>query len=206
MRWPTSAPIIVEHEDADSHYRLTFQSLRTNFLDAVFVDPLADRDGDDLAEQMEFLISIQDPSVQSAPVDGYDGLADPENRELFVEIDASGGDHAMPFNAKQAVASQFYYNAVSPRFDDGYLGGGQVLPYEETFTLDLVASSTYKGDESRFAPEREAYFRYGIFVDTIEGGFNGRADAEGMAGKNFVVSRTTMLGDFSAIVLRSGTP
>lgn len=198
IRWPFDGTLTVEHKGDDFHYRLSFRTLKATFRDPTPTDPLSDRDDDGLAERLEFLVSSQGASVQPTAIDGYDGLADPEGRDLFVEVDASGADHAMSFNAKQMVVSQLYYHGVTTRMDDGYLGGGQILPHEQTFTLNLLESATYKGNPSRFSPERASHYRYGIFVDEIEGGFNGRANRPG---QNFLVSRTTMVGHFSAIVL-----
>jgi hypothetical protein len=127
-------------------------------------------------------------------------LADPERRELFTEIDAVGADHSLRFDAKQMVASQYYFHDISPRFDDGYLGGGQVLPYKEIVTFDDLQTTYYP---THLWAERKKHYRYGLFVDKMEDetlgrGANGRANRPG---KRFIVSRTTLIGQFSPIVM-----
>ena len=140
---------------------------------------------------------------------GYDGLADPEHRELFVEIDAVGADHRLRFNAKQMVASRYFYQGISPRFDDGYLGGGQRLEDKEIVPFSDL-EKVYK--PAHFWQERRGFFRYALFVDKMEDelfgiGVNGRADlyrpnrSPQTPATNLMVSRSTMLGQFSAIVL-----
>ena len=118
-----------EVKSDDYHYRLHFRWFTLFFADPNPTDPNGDSDGDGLTEQLEFKISTQDPSLRPIGVpriEGYDGLADPGQRELFVEIDALGASEALKEDAKIMVASQFYYHGITPRFDDGYLGGGQV--------------------------------------------------------------------------------
>jgi hypothetical protein len=159
-----------------AHYVLTFRWFTVNFRDPNPTEN-ADSDGDGLKEDVEARLSIQDATVQ--PQDaagnlirtaGYDGLADPERRELWVEVDASGSDQALLFDAKQMVASQLAYHGVVPRFDDGYLGGGQILPYVETWTPnDLVAN---RNNDATFSPNRRnlGHFRYAMLVDVLENG------------------------------------
>jgi len=200
VNWPSTLPIVVEHVDDDSHYKMTFESFSVPFSDPTVDDKEGDREGDMLSERLEFLVSHQEATVQAAEVNGYHGLADPMHRELFVEIDTLGGNHGMSYDTKQMVSSQFFYHAISPRIDDGYLDGGEVLPFKETLTLDELRND-YKSDSDIFSPLRRDFYRYGIFVSEIPGGFNGRAEAGGFAGKNFLVSRTTMLGEFSPIAL-----
>jgi hypothetical protein len=211
IRWPSVEPIVVEHQVDDAHYRLSFVSLSSPFLDPSILDADGDVDSDQLSEALEFLISTQDPTVQPTAIEGYDGLADPAQRELFVEIEASGADYALPYDALQAVATRYYYNAVSPRFDafadgeSGYLGGGQLLDHKSPFTLGDL--DDFKSDPDFFAAERTAFYRYGVFADEINcAGVNGCARGPSAAvpnrpGKDFLVSRTIMIAEFSPIVL-----
>ena len=227
VQWPTADPIVIEHQDDDLHYRLTFISLSSPFLDPSILDRNGDIDDDQLGEHLEFLISSQDVSVQPTTNQGYDGLADPSQRELFVEIEGSGAAYALPFDALQAVASRYYYNGVSPRFDalirlvlfdpttqqavydgePGYLGGGQLIDQISSFTLDDLDNFKRKDDPIFFAEERDGYYRYGIFATTIEcaGSFGcARGPSEtrlNAPGKDFLVSKTIMLGELTAIVL-----
>jgi hypothetical protein len=166
----------------------------------------ADVEGDGLSDALEFAIASQDQSTRpagGAPIDGYAGLADPGRQDLFVEIDASGDDHKLSTEAKIRVATRFHINQIAPRFDDGYLGGGQVHPHEEPITLPDLKSK-YKCRPDRFWRERFNHFHYMLTVDRMTdsltdtfGGGNGRADRPGT---DLVISRTTMLGEFSAIV------
>ena len=204
VRWPTIAPIVVNVPKLGGQVRLTFQSiLLTPFLDPSPLSASEDKDGDGLDEGLEFAISTQAASTRPSPIDGYFGLADPGRQDLFVEIDASGSDHTLQAEAKIRVATRFYLNQVAPKFDDGYLGGGQVHPHEEPITLSDLKSK-YKCRADRFWRERFSHFHYMLSVDRMTdtlpdtfGGGNGRADRPGT---DLVISRQTMLGEFSAIV------
>jgi PLAT/LH2 domain len=209
VRWPAAAPIVVEVPKLGGQVRLTLQSIllapfldrRTFMPDGVTVDP--DQDGDGLDDALEFAISAQDASTRPSPMDGYSGLADPGRQDLFVEIDTSGSDHTVQAEAKIRVATRFFLNEIAPKFDDGYLGGGQVHPHEAPITIDDLRSK-YKCHTDRFWRERFSHFHYMLSVDRMTdtlsdtfGGGNGRADRPGA---NLVISRQTMLGEFGAIV------
>lgn len=198
VTWSENSAITEVHQDDDSHYIMTFQSYTTTFLDPSPLDKDGDADEDKLADSLEFMISVQDPRVQPMNIAGYNGLADPESREMFIELDHAGADHRIKFTAKQMVGSQFYYHNVRPRFDDGYLGGGTELPYEEYVTMDELTDNYYN-DSTIFAPERRQFYRYALFVDKIDGWFifatNGLA-----RGKRIVVARQTLTGLFGPIV------
>lgn len=144
---------------------------------------------DGLFESMEFLITTQNQALRPStdnPVDGYDGLADPRQIEIFLEIDHVGTDAKVPHKTVEDMASRFSFEKIKPRFDDGYLGGGgPATPSAEQVTLDDV-SNTYKNDPSNFRCERGNYFHYAAFVDRTKGTFmdltfrgNGRADRPG---------------------------
>jgi hypothetical protein len=167
IEWGETGTFEIVHEEDDAHYILEFRSFTVPFADP---DPgeNADLDNDGLDEAKEFQISVQDPAVQPAVVAGYHGLADPGWRETFVEIDSVGDGNRVPFDAKQMVVSQFQFQSISLRLDDGYLGGGQVHPYEETLTLDKLVNE-YKSDPARFAAQRESFYRYGLFSDRVVG-------------------------------------
>jgi hypothetical protein len=204
VRWPQADPIVVDVPKVGGTIRLTFQSiLLTPFLDPSPLSGAEDEEGDGLSDALEFSISSQDASTRPAPADGYNGLADPGRQDLFIEIDASGDDHKLGAEAKIRVATRFYLNQVIPRFDDGYLGGGQVHPHEEPITLPDLKSK-YKCRTDRFWRERFSHFHYMLAVDRMTdsfsdtfGGGNGRADRPGT---DLVITRVTMIGEFSAIV------
>ena len=225
VRWPSPDPIIVEHENG-GHYRLTFKTITTTFADPTprdnpnavppIVGALGDVDHDMLSERLEAKISAQTVEVNvngqvfKAPVtEGYDGLADPEYRDMFVEIDSSGADYRISPESIQKSASQYFYHGIRPRLDMGYLGGGgQILPYEEDFPSDFRLTSkfgTFKGNPSNFSPARGSFFRYGLSVDTIDGNFfrNGKAACNGRSPpcQDFMIARQIMIADFGAIVL-----
>lgn len=176
LEWNEDGTATHTYESDDAHYVLTFRWFTLNFRDPNPTENV-DGDHDGFKEDVEARLSIQDATVQPQDasgnlirVPGYDGLADPERRELWVEIDASGSDQAFLFDAKQMVASQFAYHGVTPRFDDGYLGGGQILDYVETWTpTDLDAN---RNNDTRFSPHRRSlsHFRYALVVDVLEGG------------------------------------
>lgn len=186
----------------DYEYKLSFRWFTVKFSDPnprINGGADADSDGDGLSDALEFKISTQNNDLRPIDkpiVEGYNGLSDPEHRELFVEIDAAGEDHKMPYDAKFMVATQFYHNGISPRFDDGYLGNenGGILPHKEVVMFSEL--NGYKNNN--LWSERQGFFRYGLFVDNMGSGSNGRADRPGT---KFIVSRTTMVGSFSAIVM-----
>lgn len=165
--WRDEGTSTFTHDDSDSHYILTFRWFTVDFLDPT---PLSNSDDDDdfFNEMTEFLLSVQDPSVQPERAEGFDGLSDPERRELWVEIDHSGNDQRLRFDSKQMVASRFIYEGIAPRFDDGYLNGGERLDYQETWTPTTVDSARLL----EFSPERQAlqHFRYAFLVDDLENG------------------------------------
>ncbi len=188
----------------DFEYRLHFQWFTVPFADP---DPRpvggadADSDDDGLSDLLEFQISTQHdalrPSIE-ARIASYDGLADPEHREVFVEIDTLGSDHRLRFHAKMMVASQFYYHQISPRFDDGYLGGGDNLAHAPV--VGLIANPGVPDLKTDIKPvnfwdERLSHYRYALMVDSMPGGRNGRA-----SGSDFVVSRSTLWAQFGPIV------
>ena len=176
LEWNEDGTATHTYQSDDAHYVLTFRWFTVNFRDPNPTEN-ADSDRDGFKEDVEAHLSIQDPTVQPQDaagnlirVPGYDGLADPGRRELWVEIDASGSDQAFLFDAKQMAASQFAYHGVAPRFDDGYLGGGQILDYVETWTPnDLDAN---RNNDARFSPHRRGlgHFRYALLVSVLENG------------------------------------
>ena len=201
LEWNENGTATRTVQSDGAHYVLTFRWFTVNFRDPNPTEN-ADSDGDGFKEDVEARLSIQDDSVQ--PQDaagnlirtaGYDGLADPERRELWVEIDASGSDQALLFDAKQMVASQLAYHGVTPRFDDGYLGGGQILPYVETWTPnDLIAN---RNNDATFSPNRRnlVHFRYGMLVDVLENGagFFGHTES-GCPACPFIIRGVPLLG------------
>lgn len=184
IEWNEDGTTTHTYQSDDAKYVLTLRWFTVNFRDP---RPTQDADGDQDGhnESVEARLSIQDPTVQPQNsngqlirVPGYDGLADPEQRELWVEIDAVGSDQAFMFDAKQMVASQFAYHQITPRFDDGYLGGGQILDYVETLTP--TDRDTYRMDATKFSPNRLSLrFRYALVVDKLERGAGFFGDAAG---------------------------
>ena len=193
--WSSTGTQTVEHNADDAHYLLTFRAVETFAQDPSPNDPNADSDKDGLRDSTEFQLSTQQPSVQVARVEGYDGLADPSRRDLFVEIDFVTTAR-MPFDAKQAVASQFDNQGIRPRFDDGYFGGGgEVIADGQSVVRIEDLENTYRPQHS--ASVRTGEYRYGLFSEETAGeGSSGNA-----RGTGFIVARETMLGEFSAIVL-----
>lgn len=195
VTWGEDETIKITHQDNDSHYILTFQSFTVPFADPTPTGSSADSDGDGLSDRNEFLLSTQDGTVQPGIIEGFNGLADPGHKELFVEIDSVGSDNQVPFHAKQMVASQFYNHDITLRVDDGFFGGGgqQVLPYQETVTIDDLRRFKEPTDPSNtdyFADVRNNLFRYGLFVEqTVGEGRLGNA-----VGKDFIVANFPGLG------------
>jgi hypothetical protein len=206
IAWGEDGTVIIDHDADDEHYILTFTSRTIEFADEDPLQASTDRDGDGLGDHEEFLISTQDVSVQEAEVAGYDGLADPGGRQLFVEIDTVGTEFTLAigtnvpsptikfvssptiqFDAKQMVASQFFNHGITLHLDDGYFGGGgEALPPKETVTIDDLMKD-YK--PTFFSKERNSWFRYALTAEKTAGdGSFGVAK-----GNNFVVAIQTML-------------
>lgn len=214
LDWGRDVEKVIDHSAGDAHYKLYFRSFTVTFMDQSLIkvdlngdgilDTDNDKDKDGLTDELEFKISTQDTTVRVPinPVDGYNGLASPLRRESFLEVDAVGSDDKMPFDAKMQVASQFYFNNISMRVDDGYLGGGDILPYRDPVTFIDLQNDYHTKDEIH-SPKRRNHYRYALFVPSMEDNIilpeqNGRA---ARPGKFLMVSRTTMVGSFSAIVL-----
>jgi len=197
ISWTRNDSKVIDINEDGRHYRLSFKGISVNFMDPDPTNFSGDFDGDGLSDRMEFAISVQADSLRPSTemkVNGYDGLADPFRRNLFVEVDAVGNDDNLPEDAKQQYASQFYYHSISSRVDDGYLHGGQSLPYEDEVTFNEMKFTYYPQHQWN---ERKKHYRYALFVPSMGGSHNGRADRPG---KTLIVSRSTMIGSFSSIV------
>ncbi|MEJ7644736.1 MAG: PLAT/LH2 domain-containing protein [Chryseolinea sp.] len=197
LDWTRNDTKEFEINEDGKHYKLFFKSITVNFMDPSGNSSIADFDGDGLSDELEFKISAQDatlrPSAFSATM-GYNGLANPFRKELFIEVDATSSDDNLQFDAKQQIASQFYYHNIATRIDDGYLKGGEILPYKEVVSFNTMKSDYFV---NHLWNERKSHFRYVLFVPSMGGQSNGRADRPG---KRIIVSRSTMIGSFSSIV------
>lgn len=195
IEWGEDGTTTFTHDGDDAHYVLTFRWFTMNVRDPTLGNLDADRDGLDEAEEAK--MSVQDPSVQPIAAAGHNGLADPEHRELWVEVDASGSDQRLQFDAKQMVASQFAYHGIAPRFDDGWFGNenGGLLPYVEV--LRPADIDAYRNDPAKFRPERRALnrsFRYVLMVDDLEDGAGGFGDTRCAGGCRSMVGGVPVLG------------
>lgn len=175
LDWGRDETKEIDRNAGGAHYKLYFKSITTTFMDpSLTIDD--DKDGDGLSDSLEFSISTQSPTLRPPTVgtnDGYNGLASPLKKQLFIEVDAVGSDDKMPFDAKVMVASQFYFHNISTRIDDGYLGGGDILPYKDVVTFTEMKTDYYPVHQFN---ERKNHFRYALFVPSMEGQSNGRAD------------------------------
>jgi hypothetical protein len=186
-----------EINEDGKHYKLFFKSITVNFMDPIGDSATADFDGDGLPDNLEFKISAQDATLRPSNISasaGYNGLANPFKKELFIEVDATSSDDNLQFDAKQQVASQFYYHNIATRIDDGYLKGGTILSYKEEVSFDEMKNVYYVNN---LWNERKKHYRYVLFVPSMGGQSNGRADRPG---QRIIVSRSTMIGSFSPIV------
>lgn len=203
INWSESGTQTLVHQSDDAHYELEFLSMTVTFADPNPLSATADTDADGLGEALEFAIAVQAATVQPGPVPGYDGLADPAWRDAFVEIDHVGADNSLPYDAKQMVVSQFRFQNISLRIDDGYLEGGSVTQMDqETVSLnDLL--NTFKPAE--FATERAQHFRYGLLTDRVQGGRFGVGG--GIRTSGFVVGHLRIgPADFGHSMLAEFTP
>jgi len=183
-----------DFQSGSHHYRMAFKSVTTTFMDLT-PDTIPDADGDMIADSLEFVISAQSGQIfDDVPVPGFDGLSSPSRRDLFIEVDATSSDDNMPFDAKQQVSSQFYYHNITMHLDDGVLHGGKVLiPEQNEVPFDSLQS--IRDNNQRM--ERFTSFKYALFVPSMGGHHNGRANRPG---QKLMVSRSTMIGSFSSIV------
>ncbi len=192
LDWSRNEIKELEYNKDGAHYKLFFKSSTINFTD---LHNNVDSDGDDITDAIEFKISTQSPDLRPSTVSavaGYDGLANPFKRDLFIEVDATSSDDNMPFDAKQQVVSQFWNQNISVRLDDGFLKGGEILPFKETVEFSEIG--TYRTNNQW--TERHNHYRYALYVPDMGGG-NGRANRPGT---KLMVSRSTMIGSFSSIV------
>ncbi len=198
LSWGKDETLTQTIKGNDWHYVLTFQSHTLSFSDPSPKKADGDVDEDGLIEQLEYQIASQSPQLRPGNIasnDGYDGLADPQRRDLFLELDTVGAENAFPYDGKQMVVSRFDYNGISLRIDEGHLGGGQTLPDDKLVTLDDL-KNTYK--PNNFWPQRTSHFRYALSVNETSGaGKYGNGD---LPGKNFVIAIQTLWGEFSPIV------
>lgn len=190
LEWNEDGTATHTYDSDDARYVLTFRWFTVSFLDPARDSANSDADRDGHADSTEARLAVQHPSVQPIHVPGYDGLSDPQQPELWVEIDAVGSDQQLMFDAKQMVASQFANQRITPRFDDGYLGGGQVLPYVETLTP--TDADNYRMDPAKFSASRLALrWRYALIVDVLEDGAGFFGDA---LGQRFIFRSVPGLG------------
>ncbi len=183
------------HDSSDAKYILTFRWFTMDVRDPTIGNMDTDQDGLDEAEEAK--MSVQDLTVQPIAAAGHNGLADPERRELWVEIDASGSDQRLQFDAKQMVASQFAYHGIAPRFDDGWFGNENngLLPYVEVLRPSDI--DAFRNDPTKFRPERRALpraFRYALFVDDLEEGAGGFGDTRCGGGCRLMIGGVPVLG------------
>lgn len=195
IAWGDSGTSTFTHDGSDAKYVLTFRWFTMNVRDPTLGNVDTDRDGLDEAEEAK--MSVQDSSVQPVEVAGHNGLADPERRELWVEVDASGSDQRLKFDAKQMVASQFAYHGIAPRFDDGWFGNDNngLLPYVEVLRPSDI--DAFRADNTKFRPQRRALrraFRYVLMVDDLEEGAGGFGDTRCGGGCRLMIGGVPVLG------------
>ena len=195
IEWGEDGTTTFTHDGDDARYVLTFRWFTMNVRDPTAGNVDTDRDG--LDEATEAKMSLQNPLVQPTPIAGHNGLADPEHRELWVEVDASGSDQRLKFDSKQMVASQFAYHGIAPRFDDGWFGNDNngLLDYVEV--LRPTDLENFRNDDSKFRPERRnlnGVFRYALLVDDLEDAVGGFGEATCQDGCRYIIGGVPVLG------------
>jgi hypothetical protein len=197
IEWGEDGTKTFTHDGDDARYVLTFRWFTVTMRDPnVLTNADTERDG--LNEAQEAQMALQNPTVQPTRIAGHDGLADPEHRELWVEVDASGSDQRLRFDSKQMVASQFAYHGIAPRFDDGWFGNDDdgLLAYQEV--LRPTDLENFRNDDSKFRPERRALpggvFRYALLVDDLEDAAGGFGEATCFGGCRFIIGGVPVLG------------
>jgi hypothetical protein len=108
--------------------------------------------------------------------------SDPFRKDLFVELDqmeaSSEGIAAslLPENSKEILQTAYNKHNIVYHLDDGRMGGGEMIPFEEETSGRGVLSERYYNDYFLHNGEnswRKGIFHYGIVV--YDAGFNGYA-------------------------------
>lgn len=200
LSWGESGSFQVDFAGDDMHYILSFRAATATFADAQPRED-SDTDGDGLSDGLEFRLSTQDPTVQQTPQPGFNGLADPGRRNLFLTFDMSGSGYGIAYNTKQMVVSQYAVHDIAFRFDDGYLGdGGDILPYDASVTTS-DAEAFGDGPDGQFAGRKRIY-RYCVSAEeACCEGHSGVANFPSSGKRNVVLARQTEWAGWSPIVL-----
>jgi hypothetical protein len=178
------------------HYKLHFVAISDFFSDP---NPMADADADKdgLNESVEL-------TVGSALA----GMADSAQPDIYVELDAAGGDQVPERYSKEDISSLFAYRGYAFHLDDGVFGGGQVLStMGKVGFVDAQNVRTSNFDKA----SRCGIFRYVLAVNKFDGDEFGMAskpikDKAGktLCGSGFIVVFETdfldHLTDFESIV------
>jgi hypothetical protein len=148
----------------DIEYELRFVSVTQLFADPAPLAAGNDGDGDGIPESLESTMAVS-----------MMGVADPAQPDIYMELDVLGADQMPERYSREDIASRFTQRSFAFHLDDGTFGGGQILPYQENFTLAQARTQR----AMNLAPARLATFHYAVGVDVVKdnegNSWNGRA-------------------------------
>ena len=149
----------------DVEYELKFVSVTQLFGDPTPESGDGDKDNDGITE-----------SSENALANSTMGVADPQLREIYMELDVMGEDQMPETYTREDIVSRFTEHGYAFHLDDGAFGGGEILPYDEIMSIADVRAQR----AMNLAAVRLNTFHYAVGVDVVEepGGnrWNGRAE------------------------------
>ena len=144
-------------------YELRFVSVSQMFADP---NPLSNRDDD-----ADGLTELQESQMSTL----LTGVADPKFPDIYMELDVLGDDQEPERYTKEDIVSRFTQHQFAFHLDDGTFGGGEKLPYQESFTLTQAIAQR----KTNMAAARQRTFHYAVGVDVVKDDagktWNGRA-------------------------------
>ena len=114
----------------DVEYELKFVSVTQLFGDPTPESGDGDKDHDGITE-----------SSENALANSMMGVADPQLREIYMELDVMGEDQMPETYTREDIVSRFAEHDYAFHLDDGTFGGGEILPYDEIMSLADVRAT-----------------------------------------------------------------
>jgi hypothetical protein len=145
-------------------YELKFISVSQMFADPNPLVATSDDDADGLTEKQESQLSAD-----------LMGVGDVTVPDIYMELDVLGKDQEPERYSKEDIVSRFTQRHFAFHLDDGTFGGGEILPYQEHFTLTKAVAQ--RG--TNVAAARMSTFHYAVGVnvpqDDSGNNWNGKA-------------------------------
>ena len=137
----------------DVEYELKFVSVTQLFGDPTPESGEGDKDNDGITEVSE-----------SALANSMMGVADPQLREIYMELDVMGEGQMPETYTREDIVSRFTEHGYAFHLDDGAFGGGEILPYDEIMSIADVRAQR----AMNLAAVRLNTFHYAVGVDVVE--------------------------------------